>query len=344
MFDELLGNEQLKETFVRLTKSGRIPHSALFVGRSGIGKKLFALEIAKYFACKTPVEFASCGNCTSCIRGSNFIYPRFDDKDSHKKVIFSEHPDIGTVIPYRNNILVDSIRDLEKEANYRPYEANARCFIIDDADRLNDAASNALLKTLEEPAGTTYIFLIASNPNSLLPTIRSRCQMFRFSPLQPEMIEELLFEKMERSSEDAKFLSKISNGSIGGAVNADADWLSRRAEFLLSLLENITFNRDFLTILQTAEELNDVKDKDQYELSLKVLQTIIHDILLLKTSKEGGEIVNDHFSDRLEILAAKVDILTLARWQSEVDLLRKNLRFNLNRKIAADALFLKMAG
>ena len=343
MFDNLLGNQQLKESLKRLAKSGRIPHSALFVGKGGIGKKLFALEVAKFFVCKKPLEFESCGNCASCKRASKFNLPKWDDRDSHKKVIFSEHPDIGTVIPYRNNILVDAIRDLEAQANFRPYEAKARCLIIDDAEKLNDAASNALLKTLEEPADSTYIFLITSNPSALLPTILSRCQMLRFAPIATTKIEECLFESGDYSSEDAKLLAKLSQGSIGKALETDPNWFRDQSEIMLKLLESLSINDGFLTALKTAEDLNEAKAKEEYEVKLTVLQTVIHDIWLVKTTDGAEEIVNKHFIEDLKQIASKTETQTLSKWQSEVDLLRENLRFNLNRKIATDGLFMKMA-
>src|SRR5207237_2754975 len=135
-----------------------------------------------------------------------------------EKVFFSEHSDIGVVIPYKNTILIDAVRDLEKEANFRPYEAKARIFIIDDAEKLNaskDNAANALLKTLEEPVATTYIFLISSRPDALLSTILSRCQTIRFAPIAAKEIENYLIETKKFSPEDAEILARISTGSIG---------------------------------------------------------------------------------------------------------------------------------
>ena len=84
------------------------------------------------------------------------------------------------------------MRAIEREVNYHPFEGNARVFLIDDADKLNDQSANALLKTLEEPSPTAHLVLITSRPAMLLPTIRSRCQQIRFSPLTASEIEQLL--------------------------------------------------------------------------------------------------------------------------------------------------------
>src|SRR5260370_38093215 len=86
--------------------------------------------------------------------------------------------------PYKNIIRVKVMRELEPEANFRPFEGAARIFIVEDADTMNDQAANALLKTLEEPPPTSHLILTTSNPTALLPTIRSRCQSIRFAPIQ----------------------------------------------------------------------------------------------------------------------------------------------------------------
>src|SRR5262249_50302248 len=154
-----------------------------------------------------------CSICPSCERVGKFTFPKADaDIEEFKKVIYSEHPDVAMVIPRNRNILVDAIRDLEREANFLPYEAAARVFIVDDAEKMNDNASNALLKTLEEPPPTAYIFLITSRPDSLLATIRSRCQMVRFAPVAAEQIADLLVKNKGSSTADAALAARLSRG------------------------------------------------------------------------------------------------------------------------------------
>ena len=195
MFDEILGNESAKHLLERLVRVRRVPQSLLFIGRSGIGKKLFALRLAQAFVCTAPADSAPCLSCPACKRAAEISFPKPGKRDEHQRVIFSGHPDVGMVIPYNQTILVDAVRDLEREANYRPYEARARVFVIDDAEKLSsvkDNAANALLKTLEEPSESTHIILISSRPLLLLSTIRSRCQAVRFGPVSKERIVEHL--------------------------------------------------------------------------------------------------------------------------------------------------------
>src|SRR5687767_6566802 len=125
MFDKLAGNLQVKQVLKHLIASNRVPNSMLFAGDDGIGKRQFALELARGFICVDPSDHEACGVCAACRRIGNIAIPEATDKnkDDFKKVFFGEHLDVGQIIAYKRTILVDAIRDLERNANYRPYEA-----------------------------------------------------------------------------------------------------------------------------------------------------------------------------------------------------------------------------
>ena len=343
MFGKFLGNTQIKIILRRMLASNRVPHSLLFTGEEAVGKRQFALELAKSFVCLNAQDFEACDSCAACRRADKFAFPKSDDRDAHKKVIFSEHSDIGQVIPYNKNILVDAVRDLETEANFRPYEAKARFFIIDDADKMNDAASNALLKTLEEPAPTTYLFLITSRPDALLQTILSRCQTLRFAPVPPEEIENYLLETNKFAADDAELLARLSAGSIGRALELDLEKFRERRETMIKLLQSLLMQENRAYLLKTAEEINDAKNKDSYEQFLDILQTLIHDIWSLKLGADEFSIVNRDYKSQLKILAENAEAKRLADWLREIETMRELFIVNLNKKIATDALFMQMA-
>ena len=322
-----------------------VPHSLLFAGEEGVGKKHFALELAKSFACQNLQNFEACGKCSECNRADKFTFPKPDDKrEEFERVFFSQHSDIGTVIPCRNNILVNSIRDLEKQANFRPYEAKARFFIIEDAHKMNDHASNALLKTLEEPQPTAYIFLITSRPDALLPTILSRCQTLRFAPITAKQIETHLLETKQFAPDDAELLSLLSNGSIGLALTLDLAKFREQRDAMLKVLQSLLIENNRAFLLKTAEEMNDAKNKDTYEKFLDILQTLIHDIWKIKLGADEFAVVNRDYKTQIKILAEKADAKRLATWLKEIETLRENFAVNLNKKIATDALFMQMFG
>lgn len=344
MFEKLVGNNPVKTVLRRLIVQKRVPNSLLFAGADGIGKKQFALEIAKSFVCQNPQNFEACDHCDACRRAARFNFPKSDDRDAFKKVIFSQHADIGQVVPYHKNILVDAIRDLEKEANFRPFVASARFFIVDDADRMNASASNALLKTLEEPDAKSYIFLITSRPDALLPTIRSRCQTIRFAPMQPIEIENYLLQTKRFAHDDAALLARLADGKLARALQIDLGNFREQRETMLKVLENILIKPDRAELLRVGENLNDAKNKDDYESSLEILQTLIHDVLTLLTEARDRILVNGDILTDLRRLAVRAENRRLAAWLGEIEFLRGELAFNLNRKIAADALLMRMAG
>jgi len=169
----------------------RVPQALIFAGRDGIGKKCFALEIARSFVCTARIEGMPCNECPACVRSNQFNLPTSGKKSDYEQVYFSGHPDIGMIVPNKNAIYIDAVRDLEAEAHFLPYEGRARVFILDEAEKLGLSqknAANALLKTLEEPPPTTHIILITSKPSTILQTINSRCQTIRFSPVSDKEI------------------------------------------------------------------------------------------------------------------------------------------------------------
>jgi DNA polymerase-3 subunit delta' len=348
VLDNLVGNNAIKEAFRRMLSNQRVPNALIFAGEAGVGKRLFALELAKAVLCRNPQSGEACDRCASCIRVVKF--PKFpphdsDHRDEYQKIFWSDHTDVGTVLPYKNNILVDAIRDLVEQANFNPYEGAARFFLIDDADKLNasnDSAANALLKTLEEPPATSHLILLTARPNSLLPTIRSRCQIVRFAPLLPEEIETHLLANSKFSPNDVKLVSRLARGSLGRALSLDLETYKQQREMMLGALDALAVSKDRARLLKIAEELNEVKLKDEYEARLEVLQTLIHDVWTLRLGAVEN-LVNFDLQSKLVRFAEATESNRAQTWLQEIENLRETFIVNVNRKIATDALFMKMA-
>ncbi len=343
MFDKLIGNHHIKTVLRRLLSSKRVPNALLFAGQDGIGKKLFALETAKSLTCQNPQNSEACDVCAACRRADKFNFPKSDDRDAFKRVIFSEFPDIGLILPYNKNILVDSIRAVETEANFRPYEASARFFIIDDADKMNDSASNALLKTLEEPPASSHLFLISSRPDALLATIRSRCQILRFAPIATEEIEKYLLKTKDFPAEDAALAAKLANGKLSPALARNVENFKSNRAAMLKVLESILIKEDRAELLRIGEEMNDAKNKDDFETRLDILQNLIHDVWTIRHHADQKLLINFDINADLRRFADRSEPKKLAAWLTEIETLRGLLAVNLNRKIATDALFMQMA-
>ncbi len=229
MFSRLIGNDEVKDSLRRLLTSGRVTGSLLFTGEVGIGKKLVALELAKAMNCRNRAGVEACDECSSCTRISRSTFPPFGNVDDDKeRLIWSEHADVAMARAYKQIIRVDPMRELEREANFRPFEGAARIFIVEDAEYMNPNASNALLKTLEEPEPTSHLILTTANPTALLATIRSRCQIIRFAPIPADQIEAFLIEEKKLRRADAELLARTSGGSLGRALSTDIDNYRKR--------------------------------------------------------------------------------------------------------------------
>lgn len=344
MFNQITGNERVKKLLRRMLEEQRVPGALLFSGEEGIGKKLFALEIARAFNCRNLQGVEACGTCPACIRISNFNFPQAEDSDDWKKIIWTDHGDVGMVVAPKRFLLVDQMRLVEREANYRPFEGRKRVFLIEDADKLNDNSSNALLKILEEPPPTSHLILITSRPAVLLPTIRSRCQQIRFSPLTAAEIERHLLDNKLASAADAKLRARCAAGSIGRALSDDVESYKERREAMLDVLKALALTGDRTRLLRAAEGLNEARNKDNYEANLELLETLIRDALLVAIGANEGQIVNPDVLPQLKELARGLNSARAANWIAQIEDVREQLAVNINRKPATDSLFLTMAG
>ncbi|MBX3290393.1 MAG: DNA polymerase III subunit [Acidobacteria bacterium] len=341
MFEHLIGNETAKGNLQRLVESGRLPNSLLFAGPEGVGKKLFALELARLLI--TGKGESVSARDPKGERVGRYTIPESADKnkDDFKSVFFTEHPDVGIVTAYKRNISVEAIRDLEREAFFRPYEADARVFIIDDADKMNAAASNALLKTLEEPASTSFLILVTSRPDSLLQTIRSRCQTIRFAPVEKEKIEKFLINEKGFSPDDARLAASLANGSIAAATIDVNDHRMRRKE-MLAVLENAAGGTGLGPLLRISEKMNDAKNKDMFEGNIAILESLVRDAWLLANGTDENSLVNADITAELRPIAA-LGSASLADRLNAIEELRQSFAVNINRKIATDALMVRFA-
>lgn len=343
MLDQLAGNERVKILLRRILQTGRLPGAMLFTGEEGVGKKLFALEIARSLNCREPKDREGCGKCPACIRIARINYPPSTESDDWKGIIWTDHPDVGMVVAPKRLLLVEQMRLIEREANYRPYEGKARVFIIDDADKLNDSSANALLKVLEEPPETSHIILLTSRPAMLLPTIRSRCQVIRFSPLEPAEIERHLVENKLATAAQARITARVSRGSLGRAVEQDFDEYLTQREAMLRVLRALAAGNDRTELLKSAEDLNSAGVKDEFEIRLDILETLIRDAWMLALNAPDDGVVNQDLLSGLKKIAKSLDGTRPGRWISQIEEMREQLVVNINRKASTDALFLTMA-
>jgi DNA polymerase-3 subunit delta' len=201
LLDQLVGHDQIVERFLAARAAGRLPHTFLFVGTPGVGKKLTAMALAQALICEVSPE--ACGLCGPCVRISKLAMPA---TGVVAKDFVPPHATESLLVvePERSVIKVDQAREV---LDFLTLRSNTRrAVIIDSAETLNPQAANSLLKVLEEPPDGTYFFLIASSPTQVLPTLQSRSQIVSFSPLTTE--------QMKKRSRAPEWALRASSGSF----------------------------------------------------------------------------------------------------------------------------------
>jgi len=338
MFDRLKGNREVKDLFRRMLTKGRVANALIFIGEEGVGKKAFAVELAAALNCRarTPSGEA-CNECSACERIMR--WPTEEKVD--KQIVWSAHPDVGLIQPAGRHIVAEQARELAREANSAPYEGLVRFFIIDEADKLNDTAAGALLKTLEEMPTTTHIALITDRPAALLPTVVSRCQQVRFAPIPTEELAAAIADEKGVGMHEARTIAEIARGSWGRAMRLDWERERAHAQRALAIIEAAAA-RDRARLLRLAEELSDATRKEEFEPTLDWLALLARDLWLLLCTTEA-RIVNRDLQARLVQLAQQISAPRATRWIKEVEEVRRRLDVNINRRVAADALLLTMA-
>lgn len=199
MWNKILGHKKQIEQLKRTIKSKHLPSALLFSGIFGIGKSLIAVTFAKALFCKDSPEV--CDKCIHCLKVNN-----------------RSHPDFFFIEPANEKILIDQVRSLQQDLQFHPLEGSCKVAIINDAESMTESAANSLLKILEEPPPNTYFILVSGFIDSLLPTIRSRCQKIFFSPLSQDEIMEYLIGRSGLEKGEASRLASLSQGRLGSIL------------------------------------------------------------------------------------------------------------------------------
>jgi len=325
-FKNIIGQERAISILRGCITKERIPHALLFAGDEGIGKRLTAVNFAKTLSCgnesglddlfsfdaveepgdQSSDQQDSCDKCPSCM-----------------KIEKGSHPDFFMIEPEGDagQIKVPAIRELEESLSYKPFEAGWKIAIIDDADKMNQSAANAFLRTLEEPAPQSILILISSRPDMILPTIRSRCQRINFSPLPVDTMSRLLEEKFEETDHDrATLLSTLSGGRIGYALNEklidQRDWSFDLFRQMLGRLEDEGWD-----------------NRGEMEEWFEWAELWLRDIAVFKVTEQADLLINRDLANEIKEISGKAtlkDILKLAR---ELYNIKGRLRFNLNKQL-----------
>lgn len=270
----------------------RLAHAYILAGQEGTGKALFSKELAKAIFCQYPGADA-CDTCNSCLR-----------------IASNNFSDLFFILPGKNSrvIKIEQLKYLQDILNVKPLESKYKMVVIQSADRMNEEASNCLLKTLEEPPSYAIIILIVTSLESVRETVRSRCQIVRFSPLSATVVKDILVSHFQLDIRQAERLAVVSNGSIERAtLLSGADTLEKKNWLLnrilkLSMNDNLTFSKELFDEwhIQDLEVLEEKRSQVK-ELMLSIL-LYYRDLLICKT---GGSDLPVHYADWKDTLLLK---------------------------------------
>lgn len=210
-FDNIFGQAKAIHWIESAYLGDRLPHGLVFAGPEGVGKGTTAKALAGLFLCEKPKKARPCGACPSCKVFDAGNHP--DYHEVYRQLIRLEKKDVVA-----KDLAADVVRDhLIAPANLMSVMNRGKVFVVQEADRMTPSAQNALLKTLEEPAGRSLIILLTDQPNALLQTIRSRTQLVPFASLDGQLVVKELV-KRNHPKPRAEQAARLSEGSLGLAL------------------------------------------------------------------------------------------------------------------------------
>jgi DNA polymerase-3 subunit delta' len=309
-FKDIIGQKKALRILQRTIERGKIPSSYLFAGESGIGKKYTAINLAKTVNCLKAVDSEhipvdSCDACSSC-----------------KKIDAGVHPDYLLVSPEGGQIRIEEIRPVDNRLSLKPFEGKNKIVIIDDADTMNVFASNAFLKTLEEPPKDSLIILVSSKPDNLPDTIRSRCSRINFTPLSHEASQRVIQRAIGQEEKTPSELSTIMRLSLGRPGLVLSGELLEEREWFLNLFKGM--------LLSSKDGW---ASREEMETWHNLLLVFLRDMAVLKITRKETDLINNDLIDFINSLSKSLDIKVIIEIYQKINLLRRYFYFNLNRPL-----------
>ena len=321
-FKDIVGHEQIIEHLKTAIEMGKVSHAYILNGPDLSGKMMIAEAFARALLCEKQ-DPDGCGECRSC---------RQSDDRNNPDIIYVKHDK-------PNTISVDDIRtQLNNDIVIKPYSNQYKIYIVDEAEKMNQQAQNALLKTIEEPPAYAVILLLANNASALLPTILSRCVMLSLKPVADDKVKQYLMEHVQVPDYEADVCVAFAQGNIGKAVQlATSDSFNEIKNSALHLLKNVS-KMEINDIIATVKSVSEFKiDIQDY---LDFLAVWYRDILYFKATRDSNGLI---FKDELNVIT---DQINKSSYEGIENILRglqtakTRLNANVNFDLTMELLFL----
>jgi len=322
---DILGHEWAVDLLREHVAQGQARQAYLFTGPQGVGRRTLALRLAQALNCPQPLAPGEpCRACRACTRIERM-----------------QHPDLSIVRAEQEGgtLKVDQIRDLQRSLSLAPYEARYRVAVLLRFEEAHASASNALLKTLEEPSPRVVLVLTAESAESLLPTIVSRCEVLRLRPLAAEALSQGLQSRWGLPSDQARLLAHLSGGRPGYAMR-----LHEHPELLEQRQAWLNDHRNLLSASRVArfayvEKLS--KDKDALRQALLTWLSYWRDVLLC-SSGASASLTNLDLEAEITELAGRLDLSAAHRMVSALEHTLDMLEHNVTPRLATEVLLLDL--
>jgi DNA polymerase-3 subunit delta' len=281
-FSQIPGQKEIKAKLLRSVREERVSHAQLFTGTEGCGSMALALAYAKYISCENRTDSDSCGTCKSCIKYEklihpdlHFVFPVIKGKKATDPVSdnyleewreFVKKSPFFTLNNWMDSIEVGNAQgmifaseasEIIKKLSLKTFESDFKIMIIWLPEKMHQATANKLLKMIEEPPEKTLFLLVSEDPDKVIPTIISRCQLVKVPSFSSRDIEKYLTERFNIPVEKASDISRVSNGNISRAVELceNEDSSLANLERFKSLMR-FAWKRDIISIINWSEEIS----------------------------------------------------------------------------------------
>ena len=279
-FKDIVGHEQIIEHLKTAIEMGKVSHAYILNGPDLSGKMMIAEAFARALLCEKQ-DPDGCGKCRSC---------RQSDDHNNPDIIYVKHDK-------QNTISVDDIRtQLNNDIVIKPYSNQYKIYIVDEAEKMNQQAQNALLKTIEEPPAYAVIMLLTTNADSFLQTIRSRCITLNLKSVKNDVIKSYLMTEKKIPDYQADVCAAFAQGVVGKAIKlASSDDFNELKESALSLIKRL----DDIDLYEMGEAIKQISDyKLQVQDYFDLITVWYRDVLYMKATNDvNGLIFKDEVYD-----------------------------------------------
>lgn len=323
-FSEIVGHEQIKEHMQAAIRDKKPFHAYLFQGEEGVGKEALARTFAAGLQCQSESADKPCKECVSC-----------------RQMESGNQPDVIWVTREKASLGVDEIREqLCNTMDIKPFSSPYKIYLVPEAEKMTDAAQNALLKTIEEPPEYGIVILMTSNISALLPTIQSRCLTMEFRPLSTAVVESYVKEHCQVPDYQARASAAFAQGNLGKAMRyAKSEDFIERKDHIISLLRHVE-QMDLSEMLAVIKDLGTRKDEVRDYIDLMVLW--YRDVLLFKATKDINQLL---FQDEASYISREASHRSYEKIEEILQAFEKakvRLRANVNFDITMELMLLTL--